>query len=349
MKNIKLRLIILLLLIGLIPTMVIWYLSYNSARDSISQEIFKAMDMYVSTIDGRMIGYMENRFSDSIIMGRTSEIYESLEILRDADWDTEDPQWLDRLPILEGYTSFVVEEQAINLIAITDAEGTIVFTNTRQSEGYSLADRKYVQEALRGSSSYNDPTKPKILFPRSFVVSAPVRADGTSFGEIIGTINLFIDDDIIGSIIELGESADSYLINADGVILTDTALGGRTYDAARYDTIDTMAVSILGEQIRDRNHGFLDHAEYENYMGSDVLGTLKITQFGFDPVGLVVEVEREEAFASLNAAIFNMLLIGIVTAIIVAIVGIILADRIAKPMQKVADAMPELLRSFMKD
>ncbi len=349
MKNIKIRLILLLLFIGLIPTMVIWYLSYNSARDSISEEIFKAMDMYVSTIDGRMIGYMENRFSDSIIMGRTSEIYESLEILRDADWDTEDPQWLDRIPILENYTSFVVEEQAINLIAITDAEGTIVFTSTRQSEGYSLADRKYVQEALRGSSSYNDPTKPKIIFPRSFVVSAPVRADGTSFGEIIGTINLFIDDDIIGSIIELGESADSYLINADGVILTDTALGGRTYDAARYDTIDTMAVSILGEQIRDRNHDYLGQGEYENYMGNKVLGTLKVTQFGYDPVGLVVEVEHEEAFASLNATIFNMLLIGIATAVIVAIVGIVLADRIAKPLQKVADAMPELLRSFMKD
>ncbi len=349
MKNIKIRLILLLLLVGLIPAVVILYLSYNSARNSISEEIFKAMDMYVSTIDGRMVGYMDNRFSDSIIMGRTSEIYESLEVLRDAGWDTEDPQWIDRLQVLEDYTSFVVEGQAINLIAITDIEGTIVFTSTRQSEGYSLADRKYVHEALRGTSSYSDPLKPKIIFPRSFVVSAPVRADGTSYGEVIGTINIFIDDDIIGSIIELGESADSYLINADGVILTDTTLGGRTYNASRYDTIDTLAVSIIGEQIRNRNHDFIGQAEYENYMGNEVLGTLKVTRFGHDPVGLVVEVEHEEAFASLNAALYNMLLIGIATAVIVAIVGIVLADRIAKPLQKVADAMPELLRSFMKD
>ncbi len=349
MKNIKIRLILLLLLVGLIPAMVIWYLSYNSARDSISEEIFKAMDMYVSTIDGRMIGYMENRFSDTIIMGRTPEVYQSMEVLRDAGWKTATPEWLNRREILKDYTSLLVEEQEINLILITDINGKVVFTNTGQFVAFDLSDQKYIQEALRGTISYSDPMVENIIFIDQIVVSAPVRADGTSFGEVIGTINLFIDDDIIGSIIELGESADSYLINADGVILTDTTLGGRTYDASRYDTIDTLAVSILGEQIRDRNHDFIGHAEYENYMGNEVLGTLKVTQFGYDPVGLVVEVEHEEAFASLNAALFNMLLIGIATAVIVAIVGIVLADRIAKPLQKVADAMPELLRSFMKD
>jgi len=349
MKNIKIRLILLLLLVGLIPVVLIWYLSYNSARNSIREEIFTAMDMYVRTIDRRMVAYMENRFSDSIIMGRTSEIYESLEILRDADWDTEDPRWLERLPVLEEYTSFLVEKKSLNLIVITDVEGIVVFTSSRQSEGTNLSNRKYVQEALRGTSSYNDPTLRKYIFPKSFVVSAPIRADGTSFGVVIGTINLFIDDDIIGRMIELGESADSYLISADGLILTDTTLGGHNYKAGRFNTIDTLAVSILGEQIRNRNHGFIGHAEYENYMGKEVLGTLKVTQFGFDPVGLVVEVESREAFSGLNRALINMLLIGIVTAIIVAIVGIVLADRIAKPLQKVADAMPELLRSFMKD
>ncbi len=349
MKNIKLKLMLLLLLVGLIPAMVILYLSYNSARHSISEEIFKAMDMYVETIDARMVGYMQNRFSDSIILGRTSEIYQSLEILRNADWDTEEPQWLDRLQILEDYTSFVVQEKAINLIVITDIDGVIVFTSSRQSEGYDLSNRKYVQEALRGSSSYLDPLKPKVIFPKSVVVSAPVRAEGTSYGEVIGTINIFFDDDIIGSLIELGESADSYLINADGVILTDTTLGGHTYGASRYDTIDTLAANIIGEQIRNRNHNFIGHAEYENYMGNEVLGTLKVTQFGHDPVGLVVEVDHAEAFSALNETLFYMLIIGIVSVLIVAAVGIILGDRIAKPIQKVADAMPELLRSFMKD
>jgi methyl-accepting chemotaxis protein len=349
MKNIKIRLILLLLLVGLIPVIIIWSLSFNSARNSIEEEIFSAMDMYVSTIDRNMIAYMENRFSDSIIMGRTSEIYESLEILRDADWNTEDPRWLEQLSVLEDYTSFVVEKKGINLILITDVEGIVVFTSSRQSEGTNLSNRKYVQEALRGTSSYNDPTLRKYIFPNSFVVSAPIRADGTSFGVVICTINLFIDYDIIGRMLELGESADSYLINADGLILTDTTIGGHNYKAARFNTIDTLAVSILGEQIRNRNHDFIGHAEYENYMGKEVLGTLKVTQFGFDPVGLVVEVESREAFSGLNRALINMLLVGIVTAIIVAIVGIVLADRIAKPLQKVADAMPELLRSFMND
>jgi len=349
MKNIKIRLILLLLLVGLIPVMIIWYLSYNSARNSIREEIFTAMDMYVSTIDRSMVAYMDNRLSDSIIMGRTSDIYESLEILRDADWDTEDPRWIERLTVLEDYTSFVVEKIGINLIVITDVEGIVVFTSSRQEEGSDLSNRNYVQEALRGSPSYSDPLKRKVILPKSIVVSAPIRAEGSSYGIVIGTVNIFFDNKIIGDLIEIGETADSFLINPDGVLFTDTASRGQEYRAVRLDTIDTEAVNILGEQIRNRNLDFIGHAEYENYIGNRVLGTLKVTRYGHYPVGLVVEVETKEAFASLNSALIRMLLIGFGTAIIVAIVGIVLADRIAKPLQKVADAMPELLRSFMKD
>jgi len=349
MKNIRYKLMMLLILIGLIPAMVILYLSYNATQKSIREEVFRSMDMYVGLIDARMIDLFENKVSNSIILGRTPEIYQSLEVLRRVDWNTEDPQWLNRVQILENYTSLVVAEQDINLIVITDINGLIVFTSSRQSEGYDLSSRIYVQEALRGSTSYSDPLKRKVIFPRSVVVSAPIRAEGTPFGVVIGTVNLFFDNEIIGGLVGLGATADSYLISADGVLFTDTASRGQDYRAVRLDTIDTEAVNILGEQIRSGNFGFIGHAEYENYMGNTVLGTLKVTRFGHHPVGLVVEVDRKAAFATLNQTLITMLTIGLVAVFVVGFIGIFIADRIAKPVQKVADAMPELLRSFMED
>lgn len=349
MQNIKFKLMLLLLLVGLIPAMTIFFLSYNSANQSLREEVFNSMEMYVGLTDSRMIEYFENRVSDSIVLGRTPEIYQSMEILRNAGWDTESPQWLSRVPILENYTNLIVQEQEINLVLITDTEGKVVFTSSRQSEGTDLSNRIYVQEALRGTSSYSDPTRRKIIFPNSVVVSAPVRAEGTSFGVVIGTISLFFSDDIIGGLVELGESADSYLINADGMILTDTARGGHEYNASRFKTIDTEAVHILGEQLRRGNVDFIGQAEYENYMGNEVLGTFKVTRFGYHPVGLVVEVDRNDAFATLRKTLVRMLIIGFATVFVVGFAGLYLGDRIAKPVQKVADAMPELLKSFMQD
>ena len=339
--SVKVKLIALFLLVGLVPMGVIGLLSYNRAQGEIENEAYMKLALYADIADAQLEDYFAEREGDAVVLANTRDVYQGLNILQEAEGDITDSRWLQRLDILEGLASTVAQEYGYSDFFITNTEGVAVFAISDDIWYADLSGRDYVQGSLSGNVTWSELFYSNVIHANCMVVSAPVRSNGRS-GEVIGTVNLLFDQQMINDIVhaginEVGESGDAYLINADGLLLTETRLGEYRQDAALQQSIRTEAVALLSGPIRDGRWDFEAQEIYPSYLGSPVLGALEITRLGDQPAGLVVEIDQAEAFAGVTA--LRNMIIPIIggAAVIVAVIAYFVAMTIVRPVQKVSD------------
>lgn len=353
--SLKVKLIVLFLLVGLVPMGIIGLLSYNSAQGEIENEAYMKLDLFADIADDQLDAYFLERQGDATVLANTRDVYQSLNILAGGEHrgetigeagDITDPMWQERLDILEGTGSTVVEEYGYGFIFITNPEGVVVYSSREEVIGADLGERDYVQGALGGSVSWSELFYSDVIHENCMVVSVPVLSGGHS-GQLVGVLGLLFDQQQINNIVhagvdEVGASGDSYLVDADGTLLTETRLGEYTQNAALQQNINTRAVELLSGPIRDGNWEFNAQDLYPDYLGNPVLGSLEVTRLGDQPVGLIVEIDEAEAFAGV-AALRNMIIpiIG-VAAVVVAFIAYFVAMTIVRPVQKVSDLTKEL-------
>ncbi len=343
--SLKFKLILLFLLIGLIPLLVVSLLSYNLSQDNIRDEVQSAMDMYAGLTDAGLESYFEEREGDATVLATTRDVYQSLNILEGGEHqgetigevrDTSDPMWQSRLDTVDDLAPTALEEYGFAVVFLTDSEGRCVYSTEENLWYQDLSIRDYIQGSLGGNITWSELFYSDIIHDNCMVISAPVRSQGRS-GEIVGTINIILDEQYIDYLVhdglnELGETADAYLINADGLLLTNTMLGEFQDGAALNQSIRTRAVEHLSGPIRDRNMDFHAQDEYPDYMGNMVLGAMEVTMLGDQPVGLVVEIDYAEAFAAVGTMRNLMLMIALIAAGLIVVAAYFIAMSIARPI-----------------
>jgi len=126
------------------------------------------------------------------------------------------------------------------------------------------------------------------------------------------------------------------------MLLSNTRLGDYTEDAALKQTINTYATQTLSGPIQARDFDYHAIDRYDDYLGNPVLGVLNVSQLGAEAVGFVIEIDQAEAYAGVNTLLRIMLIIGLVAAVIVIIIGYMIAGSIAKPVQQVAEVAGQI-------
>ncbi len=344
--GLKTKLMVLFLVVGLIPLVIVGFLSYRSAEREIREEVFGALDMYAGLADAELESFFLEREGDVRVYANTSDIYQSMNVLQELDWDTDSEEWEENLENMENISETVVEEYGYDFVFITDLEGEAVYSTRDEVIGSNLYDRDYIQGALDGETTWSELFYSDVVQENTLVISTPIYSEGQT-GEIIGTANMTFQQRNIDEIVheglgELGATADAYLVDSDGLLLTNTMIGEFTEGAALEERIDTYAIELLSEPIREGNLDFFAADEYEEYRGEMVLGQVEVTMLGDEPVGLIVELDVDEAFQGV-AAMRNMLIpIIAVSAIAIAVAAYLVATTIVKPVQKISDLTEDL-------
>ena len=125
--SLKAKLIILFLLVGLVPLAVVGFLSYNNAAEGIRYEVFQGKLLYAHIVDADMESYFREQEAAARVLVANNNIHETLSNLVGVAWDTNDPQWMWRASVLQGFLPTVVEEHGWTLAFLTDVRGTSVF------------------------------------------------------------------------------------------------------------------------------------------------------------------------------------------------------------------------------
>ena len=344
--SLKVKLIALFLLLGVVPLIVIGLVSYYSSQNEIREEVFKQLEMYSSLSKDTLDSYFEDIFYDAAVIAVTRDIYQSLNVLAEVDYDTGDPAWLERVEILDTLMIALAEDKGYKLVYMTDPQGTVVYSTDQGVMGHNVSDRNYVQDAMQGRTQWSDLFVSDVTGANIMAVAAPVMSRGRS-GNMTGILNITIDEEQIGQILhgglgELGATADAFFVNEEGLLYSNSRLGEFASGAALKRSIDTQAVEVLAPQIRSGNMDFYAAVEYLDHQGDLVLEALEVVQMGRLPMGLVVKIDQAEAFAGVTDLRNTLIPIIVVSAAVIAIVAFVVALTIIRPVQKVSDLTVQL-------
>ncbi|HAP32354.1 MAG TPA: hypothetical protein DCQ14_04785 [Firmicutes bacterium] len=344
--SLKAKLIALFLLVGLVPVVVVGLLSYNRAAAEIRREVFQSQLLFAHLVKDEKEKYFRDLESDARVLVANNNIYGSLNALRQAERGTADPRWLWRQTILKDFLPTAVEEHGWALAFLTDLQGVSVFDTSGISVGQDLSDRGYIIGALAGTPSWEGPFHSKLLQGNCMVLSVPVKSDGYE-GVVVGTFNLLIDQQMIDRLVhagqeQLGTTADAYLINADGLLLSNTLQGDFQQNAALQHSITTRAAELLAAPIRGGHLDYFAQDAYLDYRGGPVLGTMKVLRLGGQPAGLVVEIDQAEAFAGVTSLRNRIILIFAISLLLIPVVAFSVARTIVRPVNRVSELTVKL-------
>ena len=328
--NLQRKLLIMFIVTGLIPLMIIGFFSYNRAQEAVRAEVYAAGQMFLSSAELKFAEFRAEREADAFVLSTTRDVYNGIRVLN--EFGLGSAEWQERYRILDDLLPEASRLFGYDYVFLTNTSGIAVYSSDRkdQIEGTSFFQRDYFQSALKGTTAWSDLFYSSVVDGNVLVLSQPIRQNGTS-GAVIGTLNIILNEDIIDHIVHdgienYGKTADSYLITADGTLLTNTKLGSFQENAALKEKITSQAQVYLAEAITNKDDAFIFTGEYNDYLGNKVLGKLGIVQLGSMTAGLVIEKDADEAFAA-TKTIRNFTLIIIA---ILAVLGFLMATYISR-------------------
>lgn len=347
MKNIKMgtKLLLMAIVISFIPMIIIGGISNIAAEAEIEKSVLKINMVFATLTKDQLDVYFSERESDGNVIAGSQSIRRSLDFVTNED--TEEIELERSMNEFDDFLTLTLTEYSYADIFVTDAEGIVLYSVTNEDTlmEADLSSREYLQGALSGTQTWSELFYSDVIFETVMVLSTPVL--NYENNEIIGTVNLLFDDEILNNIVhagieELGESGDSYLIDPAGLLLTETKLGLYTENAALIETIDTEATRLLSEEIKNENVDYSYSGIYEDYSGNSVFGSLGVVKLGGKYVGLIIEIDESEAFA--GTIMMRIVSIGlmIIFLIIAVVVLVFMTRSITRPLKLVEKTAQDL-------
>ncbi|MCD8501385.1 MAG: methyl-accepting chemotaxis protein [Bacillaceae bacterium] len=276
------------------------------------------------------------------MLAQSSDVYDYIDLLTE-----QSSQFHLGYQHLDRYLSFAKNELEYDQIFLTDKDGNIIYStiNKEQTEGVNISHRDYYQQAIKGNQAWS-PLIETVLGFNAMMLSTPVYEDGFS-NKVIGTITFLINEEKLTDVVHsgtayLGETGDAYLVNSEGLLLSNTRRGDYVTQAVLNETMETKATEWLKDPILLNDRSFRTNDQYKNYLGEDVLGTVSTLQMGDELVGLVIEVGSDEVFASLYSLRNYIFLALIIVSIFGAILANVFAVGITKPIKETVRILKQM-------
>ncbi|WP_177214543.1 methyl-accepting chemotaxis protein [Anaeromicropila populeti] len=348
MKNLKMKnkLAVLYIATGLIPTIVLAIFIFLYASQEMRTAVLESNTVFSTLTKEQIESYFSERNGDAATLSTSNSVVNNMEvIIENASSQSEKEEALNSI---DKYLSIAQKEYGYTDIYLTDAAGKVVYAvNMKEKfKEADLKDREYIQSALKGQITWSKLFYSDIIQNNMMTLSAPVYAENNS-SQIVGTINLLLDQNRIDSIVhqgieKLGETGDAYLINKDGLLLSNTKLGDYKEAAALNKTISTSASQFLSKEIANENNDYCYVGKYKDYLKNPVYGSLSIVKVGSEYDGLIIEQDVAEAFKGINA-LRSFALSAIIIIILLSIVLLyVVSTSITKPLMAVVHNASEL-------
>ena len=346
----KRKLIVLFLLIGLIPALIIGGLLYFNARDEIRDKTYENLSTHAGSAGKGLEEYFRNRERDARVLASKPIFYNSVFELNNADWNRNHPEWESRIKIMDELAPIIIEEYDLNSFFITNNEGILIYDANPVVDiplGLNLVEESdFFRKSIEGKPSWNDQNYSDISDSINLILSMPMFSEGQS-GEVVGTLNMSMGQRDIDTLVhsgldEIGETANAYLIDEDGILRSSTYSGEYSKEHVLDKSIDILPAEILSVPIDERNFDFNITERYMSYRDNEVLGHLEVIRLGDNPVGLVVEIDQSEIFFGIITLRNFVICILLVSVIVIIMFSYFISGSITKPIKNITNWAREL-------
>jgi methyl-accepting chemotaxis protein len=332
------KLLAIVILTGFLPIIILSWFNISSSSNEIRNAIFKGNQLYTTLTNERINQYFHAREGDAEILTRSRIISEGIEKLNSFDINENEKQkFLDDFNRL---LSIPLEKYEYTDIFLTNKYGEVAF-----SINYSKLDLaplvtsgKFSGKAMDGEQNWSEVFRNSFIDDNIMVLATPVYSYSNIGNDTpIGTLNIVLNQGAINDIVQngidkIGVSGDSYLIDSEGLLITNTMKEPYINEAALHEVIKTEAVNILSDPIINGDLNFNQTKSYKGYLDKEVIGTLSVSRIGNSLVGLVIEVEEGEALGTIENLRNSLLIIALIIIVISSLLAIKIALSISKPI-----------------
>lgn len=336
------KLIVVLLLIGILPVVGVGYFAYQQSTTAITELVNSKMASYGQQKAAYVHEVIHSTTAAVNVLSATRDVYASLAILESAGWNINDAGWQERETILNNLLPSVMEEFNLTMVSVLDRAGRTVYSTARATIGTDLSQRPYFRTAIQGTTNTSDMFYSDVTNSNIAVVASPIYSNGWT-GDALGVVICAIPETFLSGIVvdglqALGSTADAYLIDREGIIISEPRLGGVKVLETR---LTTKAAEALAPAIKSGNSNFSTDLTYRDYRSMEVLSAVTVIDIGGNLVGLVMKVDLSEAFAATNRIRSVLLILAGVLTVVIAVFGTFFGKSITTPIMRAVSGLSE--------
>lgn len=342
--KIRNKMLSLIVFTGFIPLLTISVLTYSIAYQINYDQVLKHNEIILKLKQNAIHRFLNNIESDGLAIASSEFVHsyfykhESIPAISKESKD-----------LLKDYLTAYSDDHGFIDVFIKDTELRPIFTlngipsqNTLKCQcEASLNSQESLWSKIQFAPEYNN-----------FVFSLSIPIVDKA-GHTQGVITFVLPQSSLLSIVhedvkQIGLSGDSYLIDADQNLLTQTLLGQLQDADALFKPVYTKGTKLLKDAIDSQNYSFTATDRYIDYRGLDVLGAIGIVMIGDMPTGLLIEIDYDEAFTKINT-LKNLLSAMTATVLITsALIFIKFSKSITDPISKLEKSILNITNGDMR-
>jgi PAS domain S-box-containing protein len=351
--TIRTKLIIILLCLGLIPSLVLGYISLNVSHTALSEQAFNHL---ISTRDAKKAQierYFQDISADISVLANSSHIVAALDgfssAIEDGRIDEGQYNYFESLEYGDSFKKFSQEYGYHDLMLITKA-GDIVYSLKKESDlaqnvlNGRLKNTLLSQHFREGLESIVitdfQPYPPSKNEPIAFAIAPIVLLD-----QIEGVVVLKLSDEVINTIMTersgLSETTEAYLVGPDNLMRSDSYLSPKTHSvkASFSNPIEGKTDTTATREALSGKNG---NGLISGYRGVSVLSAYGPVTFGSTAYALVVEIDEKEAFSPISNLKGFMGVFAAVLMLITVLASLYIANKSTKPIRELTRSSIEI-------
>jgi signal transduction histidine kinase len=303
------------LMVGLLTILSYSFLQYRQTEDNQINSMRKD-----STIQQTAI--------DNWVASRASEIRNLA--------NSQSARELDIDNIQKDLKFFASHQQEFEAVSFANKEGIVEFSTMNQLSVYFF-ERTYFREASKGREYISDVLMGNVTNQPTILFSAPVINNNKQFmGVIYGTVTLKTIDQLMEQF-RYGDSGESYLIDRNGYLITESRFQGNW---------KRLEFQLNSDILEHAKQGIQATSTYENYRDKQVFGTYQLVNNG--KWIAVNEIQRDEVYRTFNRQLIAMILIICIVLTLGFILMLRISYHIEHPVQHLLTGVQRLKQGDYK-
>jgi len=316
------KMLLYFLLMTMIPLMIVSYISYSKGQHALQEMARNMLQDMASGVEGRIETNMGNRYDDIKAWAMVPTVVESLQTKKFAGANS----------LLE---SLVKTYDVYKEVMLFDASGNLVASSssnllTSKDVDHNQADREWFKKAIGGEVFFQSVHFSKTAGENVVSFSAPVKRPG---GMVIGVVTSRIAWSQFEKAIEAekdGKTGHAFIIARDGTIVAHPKKD-KILKVNLAKSEDREIVKIA-EKIAKGEEAFADVTVDGVDLEIQVVPSKGSGDFKGTGMSYAFAMADDEIYAPIANLRNTIILLLIATVIVMTILSVMIARKIAKPM-----------------
>jgi methyl-accepting chemotaxis protein len=320
MQSLNGKLTLIFLAVSVIPLVLVGVVTYMQSQPRLKADVYDEFDRMATMQKASIQNWLDGIKQDISVIADADRI-QSMEPERaQAALEEYIKQWT----YYEGL--FVLNPRGVSIA--NTAGGAI-----------DLSSREYFQKAIKGEANISQPVISKTSGKVIISIAAPILQDGRIVGVAGGAVPMAYVSELLKSG-WMGDTGEAYLINSEGYMITPSRFTDEFIQKGMVKERTELELKVETQAAQEILAGREGYGEYLNFSGDQVVGAYE--RIESQDWGLILEQDVDESLEIVNL-IRNVLVFGVlILAALVAVVGVVFAGQIARPIAAMAKTAQEL-------